>query len=245
MQALTRLWEVDKAMDRHHRTEEEQMCEEIFASTTRRDNSGRYIARIPLQPNPPQVVGSRQLALGRLNQMHKRFARDPVLKENYVKFMTEYEELGHMTLVPPKQLANPKSVYIPHHAAGTEKFRVVFDGSCKMRDSVSPNDIQLNGERLQRDLTFTISRFRLGKVALCADIAKMYRQILVPPEQRDFQRILWSPSANQPVREYRLNTQTYGMKSAAFVCIRTLFECAKIANKRTQAWPIQFGPVSM
>lgn len=103
-----------------------------------------------------------------------------------------------------------------------------------MKDSPSPNDLQLNGERLQRDLTFIIARFRLGKVALCADIKKMYRQILVPEAQRDLQRILWSPSANEPVREYYLNTQTYGMKSAAFVCIRTLMEIAKECE---QAYP--------
>lgn len=227
MQALTRFWELENAPMQHRRTPEEQMCEDIFTSTTNRDQSGRYTAHIPMQSNPSPVIGSRQLALGRLNQMHRRFERDPALKEKYIQFMDEYEQLGHMTLVSPKQLNNPKAVYIPHHAAGSEKFRVVFDGSCKMKGNPSPNDLQLNGERLQRDLTFIIARFRLGKVALCADIAKMYRQILVPPEQRDFQRILWSPSANQPIREYRLNTQTYGMKSAAFVCIRTLMECAK------------------
>lgn len=69
-------------------------------------------------------------------------------------------------------------------------------------------------------------RFRNGKIAVCADIAKMYRQILVPVDQRDMQRILWCESKNAPVREYRLKTQTYGMKSAAFVCIRTLYKCA-------------------
>lgn len=227
MQALTRFWKLENAPMRHHRTPEEEMCEKIFTSTLKRDCDGRYIASIPIQPNPKQVTGSKQLALGRLSQMHKRFERDPILKANYVKFMTEYEQLGHMSLVPPKELKNPKAVYIPHHAAGTDKFRVVFDGSCKMKDSPSPNELQLNGERLQRDLTFIIARFRIGQVALCADIAKMYRQILVPPEQRDFQRIVWSPSAREPAREYRLNTQTYGMKSAAFVCIRTLLECAK------------------
>lgn len=46
--------------------------------------------------------------------------------------------------------------------------------------NASPNDNQLNGERLQRELTYIIARFRLGKVALKfgSDIAKMYRQIL-------------------------------------------------------------------
>lgn len=227
MRAIARFWELENAPMRHHRTEEEEMCESIFTSTTKRDENGRFVARIPLIPNPPKVNGSRLLALGRLRQMHKRFNRDPVLREHYVNFMQEYEGLNHMSLVPPGQLNNANAVYIPHHAAGTTKFRVVFDGSCKMQGGPSPNELQLNGERLQRDLTFIISRFRIGKVAFCADIAKMYRQILVPPGQRDFQRILWSPSANEPVREFRLNTQTYGMKSAAFVCIRTLFEVAK------------------
>lgn len=138
--------------------------------------------------------------------MHKRFDRDPILQANYIKFMQEYKNLEHMSLVPARELHNENAVYIPHHAAGTEKFRVVFDGSCKLKDHQSPNDIQLNGERLQKDLTFIIARFRLGQVALCADIAKMYRQILVPPEQRDFQRILWSQSDHEPIREYRLNT---------------------------------------
>lgn len=227
MQALTRFWELENAPMRHHRTPEEQMCEDIFVSTVKRDSNGRFMADIPMQPNPPKVIGSRQLALGRLRQMHKRFERDPILKANYINFMKEYEDLGHMSLIPAKQLNNENAVYIPHHAANSEKFRVVFDGSCKMKDSSSPNDIQLNGERLQRDLTFIIARFRLGKVALCADIAKMYRQILVPPKQRDFQRILWSTTDGQPIREYRLNTQTYGMKSAAYVCIRTLMQCAQ------------------
>lgn len=227
MSGLTRFWEMENATTRHYRTPEEQTCEDIFVSTVKRDSTGRFTASIPMQPDPPKVIGSRQLALGRLRQMHKRFERGLIIKANYIKFMKEYEELGHMSLVPARELRNENAAYIPHHAANSEKFRVVFDGSCKLKDHSSPNDIQLNGERLQKDLTFIIARFRLGKVALCADIAKMYRQILVPPEQRDFQRILWSPSENEPIREYRLNTQTYGMKPAAYVCIRTLMQCAQ------------------
>lgn len=38
----------------------------------------------------------------------------------------------------------------------------------------------------------------------------MFRQILVPLEDRDKQRIIWRPSADMPIREYRLNTDTYG-----------------------------------
>lgn len=40
------------------------------------------------------------------------------------------------------------------------------------------------------------------------------------------QRVLWAKSSHEPIMEYRLMTQTYGMKSAAYVCIRTLFKLA-------------------
>ncbi|XP_055309264.1 uncharacterized protein LOC129573093 [Sitodiplosis mosellana] len=230
MKLLTRFWNLESVPTRHFQTEEEQKCEDIFTKTTTRDHTGRFCARIPMIDDPPEVIGSRLLALGRLRQMHKRFDRDPSLRENYVKFLAEYESLGHMELVPKRERVYKSAVYIPHHAAGTSKFRVVFDGSCKNKGSPSPNDIQLNGERLQPDLTTIIMRFRFGKIALCADIAKMYRQVRVPEDQRDSQRILWSDSPDDPVREYRLCTQTYGMKSAAYVCIRTLFECANIGE---------------
>lgn len=62
MLGLTRFWEMENAPMRHHRTQEEQMCEEIFISTIKRDATGRFMANIPIVPNPPKVIGSRQLA---------------------------------------------------------------------------------------------------------------------------------------------------------------------------------------
>lgn len=199
----------------------------MFIETVSRDVEGRYTARIPFEKSDRRVTETRKLASSRLHQMEHRFERNSVLKSNYQKFMAEYEALGHMELVPPQELRNSNAVHIPHHAADTRKFRVVFDGSAKVKNGVSINDIQLNGEKLQPELTTIIMQFRSKKIALCADIAKMYRQIRVPKDQQDYQRILWRDSAKQPIREYRLTTQTYGMKAAAYMCIRTLVQCAK------------------
>lgn len=69
------------------------MCEDIFTSTITRDESGRYVAKVPMQPDASPVVGSRQLALGRLRQMHRRFERDTALQQKYIGFMNEYESL--------------------------------------------------------------------------------------------------------------------------------------------------------
>lgn len=55
----------------------------------------------------------------------------------------------------------------------------------------------------------------------------MYRQILVKPEQRPLQRILWRNNSSIPVYTYQLNTVTYGLTSSSFLAIRCLFELAQ------------------
>lgn len=227
MQLLSKFWDVEKIPEKHFRTVEEEKCEQIFINNVKISNSGHYTVKIPIIDNPPKVIDSRKLAFIRLQQVEKRFDREPEVKRKYVNFMREYESLNHMERVPQHELNNPHAIYIPHHAVRTEKFRTVFDASCKVKDGVSLNDIQLNGEKLQDDLIVIIMRFRTHRIALIADIAKMYRQVLVPAEQQDLQRILWRENKHEPIAEYRLLTQTYGMKSAAFCCIRALIQCAR------------------
>ncbi|GBM82471.1 hypothetical protein AVEN_227005-1 [Araneus ventricosus] len=50
----------------------------------------------------------------------------------------------------------------------------------------------------------------------------MYRQILIDPNQRDLQRIVWKTSADAPVKVYKLSTVTYGTVFAPFLATRTL-----------------------
>ncbi|UYV81596.1 hypothetical protein LAZ67_20001650 [Cordylochernes scorpioides] len=69
--------------------------------------------------------------------------------------------------------------------------------------------------------------FRTYPVAITADIEKMYRQIRIHPEDADYQRILWRPSPEEPVVDYRLLTVTYGTTSAPFLAMRTLQQLAE------------------
>ncbi|XP_070529962.1 uncharacterized protein [Cardiocondyla obscurior] len=59
-----------------------------------------------------------------------------------------------------------------------------------------------------------------------ADIAKMYRQILVDERDVDFQRILWQPDSRDDVCEYQLLTVTYGTACAPFLALRVLKQLA-------------------
>lgn len=82
------------------------------------------------------------------------------------------------------------------------------------------------GSKLQNDLTAIIMRWRQFRYVLTADIAKLYRQILIDPRDRDYQRILWRSSSSDSVEEYRLLTVTYGTTSAPFLALRVLQQLA-------------------
>ncbi|XP_076384470.1 uncharacterized protein LOC143263257 [Megalopta genalis] len=106
----------------------------------------------------------------------------------------------------------------------TTKLSVVFDGSAKSSSDLALNDIQLVGPTVQSDLISILIRFRYNRYVLSADIAKMYRQILVHPADRKYQRLLWRAQPHLPVQEYELNTVTYDTASAPFLATRTLHE---------------------
>ncbi|XP_029163786.1 uncharacterized protein LOC114935214 [Nylanderia fulva] len=69
-------------------------------------------------------------------------------------------------------------------------------------------------------------RWRQHQYVFVADIEKMYRQILVHPDDCKFQTILWRHSTDDEVREYQLRTVTYGLACAPFLAIRTLRQLA-------------------
>lgn len=54
----------------------------------------------------------------------------------------------------------------------------------------------------------------------------MYRQILIHPSDRPFQRILFQKDSHGLVKDYQLNTVTFGVNCAPFLAIRTLLQLA-------------------
>ena len=216
--------------------------EQLFKETTRRDRTGRYIVRIPFRDNINEIGASRERAEQRIRALERRFRKLPELRRSYIEFMEEYERLGHMTRIEVS-VHDGGSFYLPHHAvtktsSTTTKVRVVFDGSAKSSSGFSLNDAQFIGSIIQDDLFSILVCFRTHNYVLSVDIEKMYRQILVDPEDRAFQRILWRPDVQSRVHEYELNTVTYGTASAPFLATRVLqqvgLECAQTHPETSQ-----------
>ncbi|GFY06941.1 pro-Pol polyprotein [Trichonephila clavipes] len=80
------------------------------------------------------------------------------------------------------------------------------------------------GPQLQTDLTTLLLRFRTHKIAITADIEKMYRQITL--RDLDFQRIVWRNSPFEPIQDLRLARIVYGTTSAPYLAIKCLQQSA-------------------
>ncbi|GFY12139.1 PHD finger protein 12 [Trichonephila clavipes] len=178
---------------------------------------------------------SKDIAIRRLNSLWKRLSRDSSYLSLYAEFLKEYEELGHLERVVESS-EPPTHYYIPHHGVLrpeklTTKLRIVFNGSSPTTTGISLNDILLKGE-VKEDVFETISRFRRHKFAFTTDIQKIYRQILINPDQQDLQRIIWKHGLDAEILTYRLKTVTYWLSNAPFLAIRTLQQLAKDEKSR-------------
>lgn len=234
---LKQFWELEHEPDciEKQLTKEEERCEELFESTTERNEEGRYIVRLPFKDEHPKCQNgrSKDIALRRFNMLEKKLMKNPKLKEEYKKVINEYVELKHMSLITDIEEINYKrAVYLPHHAVvrydkETTKVRVVFDASCKGVNNKSLNDDLLVGPKLQQDLRHILMRWRYHPICLVADLVKMYRQVLVHKEDTDFQRILWRDDTSGPIQHYRLLTLTFGTASAPYLAVKSLQQLAK------------------
>ncbi|UYV76985.1 hypothetical protein LAZ67_14002708, partial [Cordylochernes scorpioides] len=212
---------------------EELECENIFRTTTFRDEKGRYVVSLPFRLNHNkmnyQLGDSKSQALRRFLSLERRFHQNPVYSQHVREFMQEYLNLGHMKVINEIEPEHPSHqvYYMPYHAvlrdqSTTTKLRVVFDASAKTSTGLSLHDLLYCGHKLQEDIFNILIKFRTYSIALTADIEKMYRQIRLNPADCCFKGILWRASPNEPIKEYQLVTVTYGTTSAPYLSIKAL-----------------------
>ena len=161
---LKKFWEIEELPSKAW-TAEEILCEEHFKEHTTRDDTERYIVRLPQREDQWNLGASYEQAKRRFHQLERRFQKYPELHETYSEFMREYEELGHMKQISEDASSVEELYYLPHHAvfkasSSTTRTRVVFDGSCRTSNGLSLNYTLLVGPKIQQDLYSIVLRFR-------------------------------------------------------------------------------------
>ncbi|XP_061724842.1 uncharacterized protein LOC133530789 [Cydia pomonella] len=226
---LQKFWELESVPEMRSCTPEEKLCESFFQKTHTRDETGRYVVALPFKPDAPPLGESRQIALARFHKLEYRLERNPQLKADYHACLQEYVDLNHMELADDEPPAGA-SYYLPHHCVSkiseTTRTRVVYDAGCRTTSGHSLNDALLTGPKLHLDIVDVLLKFRVHNIAFCSDIKQMYRNILVREIDRDFQRILWRQSPEEPLRDYRLRTVTFGVSSSPYLTLRTIKQLA-------------------
>mgnify|MGYP005980598039 FL=1 len=184
-QQLTKFWEMEEQVtNTSTMSVEELACERHFYKTVRRDPSGRFVVRLPFKTDVSHLDRSDNIALKQFHSLENRLNNKPQLKSDYIKFMQEYTDLGHMQLITNSSDVNVNkqySYYLPHHAvvkesSSTTRVRVVFNASSKTSTGISLNNILMVGPTVQQSLFSIITRFRTHQFAFTCDIVKMYRQ---------------------------------------------------------------------
>ncbi|XP_043498684.1 uncharacterized protein LOC122521989 [Polistes fuscatus] len=224
---LERFWLIEDAIVTRTEGTQEVECETHYTQNTKCDETGRYIVRLPFREKGHDYSDLYHIALRRFHNLWKKLNANPELRKAYERTMQEYLTLGHMSLVEDDPTGG---CYLPHHAvikstSTTTKVRVVFDASAKNNQGISLNSTLLVGPTIQDTLVEHLLRFRTYRYVLTADIEKMYRQIWIHPDDRQYQRIFWIHKDR--IRTFELNTVTFGIASAPFLAIRTIKQLAK------------------
>ncbi|XP_071576232.1 uncharacterized protein [Temnothorax nylanderi] len=239
-ESMARFWQLEHNIRQNTQTPEERYCERHYASTYKRNEQGRFIVTLPTRDEQIQKLGdSFEIAVQQFKRLERRLERNPSMKKEYNEFMKEYLQLGHMRKLPHDSAS--KNVrphcYLPHHCvikkgSVTTHLRVVFNASSETTTGISLNDALMAGPVVQPDVIYILLTLRIFIVVLIADIAKMYRQILINEAQVPLQRIVWREHPTEELRIFELLTLTYGTVPASYLAIQTILQLAKLLADR-------------
>ena len=191
---VSRFWDLDSIGIK----ENEPSVYETFIENIKHDGT-RYEVNLPWKPFHPMLPDNFALSLGRLRSLTKRLQNNPkVFDDDYNQIFVEQEQSGIIERVDIKNL-KPRmgeTNYLSHREVmkedrTTTKTRIVYDGSAKLRNSVSLNNCLYSGPSLVPLLYDVLLRFRIFQIAITADIAHAFLNISIAEHDRDSLRFLW------------------------------------------------------
>ncbi len=186
---------------------------------------GRFSVSLPRKTNPPSIGNTRKQAISRLLS-NERSLSSKVKLQAFQVVVSEYLFLDHAEVILSSELHLKPHCYLPVHdvfkeTSTTTKVRAVFDASAKSSMGVSLNDTLLAEPNLYPPLTDVLIRFRHHGVAMSADISKMFHDVLLHPEERDWHRFLMRGASGQ-ILDCRMKRLTFGVKCSPFLAIQVL-----------------------
>ena len=160
---------------------------------------------ILFKPEARVLRNNYKMAERRLIALERRLALQPELRPEYYAEIKALFDRGDARILRPEEIETPVAYYMPHRPVlrpehETTKIRPVFDASAKNQDGISLNTEILTPPVTHPPLTGILMRFRQKRIALTADISKMFYRILVPEEHQKYQRFLFRYDPSEPIQ---------------------------------------------
>ncbi|KRY86785.1 hypothetical protein T4D_5952 [Trichinella pseudospiralis] len=222
---LRRFWEIEEIRIGSEGDPDMSEQEKSFRDSLSFDGS-RYSVRLLKKSGEMNLFNNVELAQKRLGTVERRLAQDPVQREQYASIFQDYLKNGWAEKVNDEGKSG-RTWYLPHHVvyqqgSEGEKARIVFDGSAKYQGT-SLHDHLDAGPKVQMDLMRILLRFQRYRVALQSDIAKMYLQVGLHEDKRDFCRFLWRDrSCSGTLDIYRLTRVCFGLACSPYLAIQVV-----------------------
>ena len=193
-----------------------------FKDKHSRSEDGCFIVPLPKKPHTKSLGESRSQAVRRFLSLEQSLY-DKEQFDDFDSVMIEYFERGHAELVPLDDLEKSlQDVFcLPMHAvkresSTTTKIRAVFAASAKSATGVSLNDILLVGPTIHPPLLDVLLRFHLHRVALVADVSRMYRVTELTKSDRDLHQFVWRRNPKDPLLDYCMTQVISGVSASSF-----------------------------
>lgn len=210
---LERLWKLDQVPEKGSQLPEDARVIQEFEQTHSVTPTGRYAVTLPRVINPPELGESRKLAVKRYLANEQSLRRKGKLQP-FNQAMKEYLTLDHAEKIPKNELQDQPQYYLPVHgvfkdSSSSTKVRPVFDASARSKSGASLNDTLSAGPNLYPQLSDVLINFRRHRIAMSADITKMFREILLQPQEKNFHRFIMRDSQGllADFRMKRLNSR--------------------------------------
>ena len=209
-------------------TEISPVLEQFNSTIVFNNETKRYKVKLPFILKCKDQLGSHfNLSKIMIDCLFNKFQKEgnEEFTKKYFDIIKEQEDLGIIEQVHVIPNENETGVhYIPHHGVfkqGSDKLRVVYNGSAHLTNSMSLNDCLNPGPSLTNELIEMLMRFRTYSVVLTGDITKAFLQIEVAEEDRDYLRFLWYNTDGKLI-VYRFKRVPFGLRCSSFLLNATI-----------------------
>ncbi|CAJ0595066.1 unnamed protein product [Cylicocyclus nassatus] len=222
---VSRFWKLESVgiLDNPDQRDDDE-CLKLFNNTIYYDSDEkRYVVTLPFKVDPVKVPENYTLAYSRLRNQLKQLQQNPSYLERYHAVIEDQLQRGIIERVPAEDVHKPCH-YLSHHGVLKRndkdlKIRCVYDGSAKLKGSVSLNDTLYRGPVLLPNLVGILILSRLCEILISSDIEKAFLMVGLNQSSRDYTRFLWLKNSTgslcpQNLITYRFTRVPFGL----FIC---------------------------